>query len=578
MKSRDTNRLAHRQVVLIAIVLLSFAVRIGALLYYGIPGTINSEGAEYARIAENLRTGVGYVGIATPGPEVNFPPLYPVLIAGTSVLTHSYEWAGRVVAIILGALIPLPAFGIAAQMFSRRAGLIAALLVTLHPLLVNLPCAVLSEAPYATLLLLCVYVTLCALNNSSAKLWGLAGATFGLTYLLRAEATGIFAIAVLFALAATEGTTIIRCTRAAIAILAFLVFASPQVVFLYKSTGKLRLEVKSSIYFYTAGRVLTAETAPRTSYESVEGGGDMPSPEPDVDSWPSWEKKWALYGIDSRSNGTGLAMRPFIASVRDARITPKLPLLLVKGTVKNGATLVQQLGSTWLGAPFLPALAVLGALRRPWRGLQAGSRLFFLLAAAIPLVANPFALDPGEPRYSYIFVPFLCVWAANGLIEVGLWTTASAAFAGWSMLVRPTVSQCIVPAIIGLITVATPLKAVRRLPDFMESALPTRVDKEVGLWIGRQQNQSVRVMDTQLPLAYSAGAQFSYFPYCTSDLAVSYLDAVKIDYIILRRGQKFTKYYDEWLTQGIPNPRAEVVHVSPAADAAFVIYRWHPRT
>jgi 4-amino-4-deoxy-L-arabinose transferase-like glycosyltransferase len=205
--------------------------------------------APNARIAENLRNGVGYVGIATPGAQLNFPPLYPLLIAGTSFLTHNYEWAARAVAIILGALVPLPAFGIASQIFGRRVGLIAALLVSLHPLLVNLPCAVLSEAPYPTLLLLSVYVAIRALNIPSAKLWGLAGAAFGLTYLLRAEATGIFAIAVLFALAATEGAIIARCKRAAIAILAFLLLASPQVIFLYKSTGKLRLEVKSSIFF-----------------------------------------------------------------------------------------------------------------------------------------------------------------------------------------------------------------------------------------------------------------------------------------------------------------------------------------
>jgi 4-amino-4-deoxy-L-arabinose transferase-like glycosyltransferase len=575
-KGTDPNdRPLRLQVILFLIVVVSFALRVAALAYYGIPGAINSEGAEYARIAENLRNGVGYVGIATPGPEVNFPPLYPLLIAGISFLTHSYEWAGRVVAIILGALLPLPSFGIASHIFSRRVGVIAAALASLHPLLVNLSCDVLSEAPYATLLLSSVYVTIRALKDPSIKLWALAGAAFGLTYLLRAEATGVFAVAVLFALAATDGSMIARCRRAAIAILTFLVLASPQVAFIYKSTGKLRLEVKSSIFFYTAGRILTAETTPGTSYESVDGGQEMASSEPNIDSWEQWEEKWALYGIDSRFNGTGMAMRPFPASVRDAQITPRELSLLLKGIAKNGPVILQQLGSVWLGAPFLPALALLGALRRPWRGPKAPGRLFFMFVAAIPLLANPFALDPDEPRYSFIFVALFCVWAANGLAEVGLWTKASAASAGWNVLTRPTVAQCIIPGIIGLATVISPLKAVRRLNEFTQSALPTRVDKEVGLWIGRQQNQSVRILDRELPLAYHAGAQFSYFPYCTSESALGYLDAAKIDYIILRRGQKYTKCYAEWLTHGISDSRAEAVHVSPAVDAEFIIYRWH---
>jgi hypothetical protein len=195
------------------------------------------------------------------------------------------------------------------------------------------------------------------------------------------------------------------------------------------------------------------------------------------------------------------------------------------------------------------------------------------LIAGVPLIANPFALDD-TPRYAFIFVPLFSIWAANGLFEVGLWTKASAAAAGWRVLARPIVSQCIIPGLIGLAIIISPIKAVRRVGEIAESALPTRVDREVGLWIGRQQNHPVRIMDLQLPLAYHAGAQFSHFPYCTGELALRYLDAVKADYIVLRRGQTFTKYYEEWMTQGIPDSRAEPIHASPGADAEFVTYRW----
>jgi hypothetical protein len=137
------------------------------------------------------------------------------------------------------------------------------------------------------------------------------------------------------------------------------------------------------------------------------------------------------------------------------------------------------------------------------------------------------------------------------------------------------VSQCIIPGLIGLATIISPVKAVRTVGEIAESALPTRVDKELGVWIGRQQDHAIRVMDLQLPLAYHAGAQFSHFPYCTGELALRYLDALKVDYIVLRRGEAFTKYYGEWMTQGVPDSRAEPVHLSPDADAKFLVYRWH---
>ena len=113
--------------------------------YWG-SGTIESEGAEYAKIAENLRMGVGYVGFVVPGPQVNFPPLFPWLIAGTSLFTGDYELAGRLVTLVLGALLPLPVYGVASRLFNRRVGFIAAMLVLLHPLLVHLSYMFCNEA------------------------------------------------------------------------------------------------------------------------------------------------------------------------------------------------------------------------------------------------------------------------------------------------------------------------------------------------------------------------------------------------------------------------------------------------
>jgi hypothetical protein len=97
----------------------------------------------------------------------------------------------------------------------------------------------------------------------------------------------------------------------------------------------------------------------------------------------------------------------------------------------------------------------------------------------------------------------------------------------------------------------------------------------VGSWIGRQQNYPVRIMDLSLPLAFHADAQFVHFPYCNGELAIRFLDSAQVDYVILRREDKWKQYYQDWLTLGIPDRRAELLHVSSNADAEFVVYRWH---
>ena len=64
------------------------------------------------------------------------------------------------------------------------------------------------------------------------------------------------------------------------------------------------------------------------------------------------------------------------------------------------------------------------------------------------------------------------------------------------------------------------------------------------LWIGRQQSRPIRVMDLTLPLSFHTDAeQHVYFPYTTGTLALRYLDKAKVDYVVLRHGQNYTKYH-----------------------------------
>ena len=95
---QESNRMSSRRprlwLALGLIVAAGLAVRVAALAHWG-TGAIESEGAEYTRIAENLRNGVGYVGMVSPGPQLVFNPLFPLLIAGTSYVSPDYERAGR---------------------------------------------------------------------------------------------------------------------------------------------------------------------------------------------------------------------------------------------------------------------------------------------------------------------------------------------------------------------------------------------------------------------------------------------------------------------------------------------------
>ena len=83
-------------------------------------------------------------------------------------------------------------------------------------------------------------------------------------------------------------------------------------------------------------------------------------------------------------------------------------------------------------------------------------------------------------------------------------------------------------------------------------------------------------MDRSTPLTFHANAQWVAFPYCDGDLALRFLDAAKVDYVVLRQGEKYTQYYQDWLTNGIPDRRAERVQgTSALAGSTITVFRWH---
>jgi 4-amino-4-deoxy-L-arabinose transferase-like glycosyltransferase len=546
--------------VLCLIVAASFALRLAAMIHWG-TGAIESEGAEYARIAENLRKGVGYVGIVTPGPELMFPPLFPALIYVFSFVTGSYAAAGRLVSLVLGTLLPLPVYGIASRLFSNRVGIVAAGLVTLHPLFINLSFTVLTEGPYAILLLSAIYVVLRALYSPSLLMWSLVGAAFGVTYLLRPEAAAPLAIAVILELTAAEEKPFIRCQRAIVALVVFLIVASPEVIFIYRTTGKLRLETKSAITTPLAVLVLRKEA-------SLEAAGGPAGPQ------GGEALKWASAAIDGDLRRIGIWLRPEVEVMRDKVTREDFVRLVAKAIRQNTPTLLDSISSRWMGAPFLTALALLGAVRRPWPRRTALGHLYFILVPVTAILAS-FVVLWIFPRYYFVLVPFLLIWAANGLIETWQWTKASITALHCHGL-SPTVAAYVVSGSLALAVILYPLHAIRSLYEFTEGSTASRAAEDAGLWIKQQQTGSVTIMDRSTPLAFHADAQFVYFPYCSGDLALRFLDAAKVDYVVLRRQEKFTNYYEDWLAHGIPNSRAQLVYVSSGAAANdIIVYRWH---
>jgi 4-amino-4-deoxy-L-arabinose transferase-like glycosyltransferase len=550
----------HVSFLFLSVILVaSIAVRAGAWRHWP-TGAIESEGAEYARIAENLKNGQGYVGISTPGTQLVSPPLFPSLIAAASLVTHNdYELAGRLVAFLLGSLLPLPVFGVGLRLFHRRVAMIAAVITVFYPIFVNLSFSVFSEGPYATLLLTAVYLVLRVFDRPSILNWSFVGGAFGIAYLMRQEAVGPLLVAVLLGLLVGDDSSLVRAKRAIAALAVFMILASPQVLLLYRSTGQLRLEGKSLINYAWGTRVLTAGSGSGTK-ESIQ----------DID----YE---AANSINDRLEGTGVGMRTNAEIIRETHVRFRDTMrFLAEAAHRNTPELFAKLRERWLGAPFLPALAFLGVVRRPWPRQTALHHLFFIFVPVTAIMTTFTVVHAIYVRNYFILAPFLLIWGANGLLEVARWTNRNFAV----IFRRATVSSVpggLLAALIVLVMLGYALKDTRNLFVFREGSSESQGAKDAGLWIKRQQTRRARVMDVLDTIAFHADADYVHFPSCAPQLALAYMQKEKVDYVVFRRGFEQPKYYKDWLTAGgIPDARATLVYATAEGDPnGILVFRWN---
>jgi hypothetical protein len=528
---------------------------LGALLAIGLlarglwavwhTGSIGEEGTEYARIAQNLRDGIGYVGMATPGPELLQPPLYPLLISGLSFVTGDYQWAARWISIIAGAALPLPVFGIASRLFDRRTALVATLLACVHPFLVALSATTYSESLYFTLLFSGVYLVLRGLERPSYRVWCLVGGVLALACLTRPEALLILAMAVAVRVIVPGGTRRQRIGWGLGAVAVFVLLVSPYAAFLHRATGQLRIEGKSVTHLALGTRLVAGQSEDE-----------------------------AQYSVNERLEGTGIWMRPVVALIPETHVEPlTIARVAAQAARRNAPLLLIRLSSPWVGGPLMFGLAMVGFFRRPWRRNDALSHLFATLTALACLV-GPLSSPFHDMRFVYVFAPLFVIWGSEGIVQVFRWTTATAA-----RVVSAGVSRRLCGiALSGLLAVVVLGSALRNVPGPVRGGPESRVTVTVGEWIRGQQDRPVTIMDITTQLAFHAGGEWIHPPYANGEVALRFLDAAKVDYVVLRRrDDNFSNYYRDWYERGIPSARAELVYVSsdPYFDGDLKIVRWH---
>ncbi|HEY6871427.1 MAG TPA: glycosyltransferase family 39 protein [Geobacteraceae bacterium] len=176
----DSRSLSRKEMLLLGgMFLAALLIRLYFLRFYTV---ISADGVGYVRTARSIASGNGWSGVTFYG------VVYPALVASASFLVGDTELAGRLVSIVMGSLMVIPLYLLGLEFFTKRAGLLACMLVLVWGSLRGWSCEVMTQATYITLLLTGIYVMWVAFRNNSPKLSFVAGLVMALSYLTRPEA------------------------------------------------------------------------------------------------------------------------------------------------------------------------------------------------------------------------------------------------------------------------------------------------------------------------------------------------------------------------------------------------------
>jgi 4-amino-4-deoxy-L-arabinose transferase-like glycosyltransferase len=538
--------------LLFAILLVAFLLRLFWIVRYTV--VIENEGAEYARIAENLLNGNGYVG-TMENPQLMYGPLYPILIAVVSLVSTNSETAGRIVSLVFGTSLVLTMFLIARHIYGQRTAFIAAGLVALHPLFVGFSASAYNETIYLAVMMVGVYWALRSLELEDFRHCLLAGILFGFAYLSRVEAIvyPFLTVSVFVAVAFFKKKELKRMILASLVLVAaFVALASPYIAFISLHTGGIRWEGKSRMN-YTIGRRMSL----------------------------GMNSNQAQYGIEENLAEVGPMLNPNrFASYSPYPASPKdLLHYFLEAARRNRVDLAQQVLSSFsFGSPLLLGLTLIGLVRTAWdrqRLIYEGFLLLLVLFILLLLLSAHYI----QFRYTLSFLPFLVLWAAKGIEELSDWAMTSLANMGLSLssvVARARiVFQCGVAALLlGMAAVGVFHFTVA---DFESSKSEVFPLKEAGLWLRKYKAGPKRIMDVGAVVPYYAEGFYVPLPDACSSRALQYIERKAPDFIVITDFSYHARpYLEEWFNKGIPDSRAQLIYDSGSSgvNQRIEIYRW----
>lgn len=482
--------------ILLLLILAALVIRIVASLSRPL---IMLDETAYAALAENLANGRGLLDI-TGQTSTYFSPLYPIMMAALGILVGNFVVAGYMISIVFGSLMLIPVYLLGREMASARVGLLAAALLVVLPLAVDLGSMLYNESVYVFFLLMAIFFGWNLINQQRFKCAVYTGISLGFAYLTNPGAVfyvvAIVALAVAVAVRRRKWRRLARST--AVFLIVFMVIAAPYIFFLHHELGRWTYSGK-----YVDSNVYTSSKNLRL--ESPEWEKDVLTLTDD-----NHEVKLLTLGKDTDLAGF-LIKQPKLA----ARVFVQQAFYLYSKALPDVIPL-------WL----LP-LAGLGLFSRGWNRRRA-ARMGYMALMMTPMALILFMY--ATPRFFIPFAAIALIWVAEGWQRLEQWGSETLAldFSAetadrWRR--RLTV---LLAAIVLLPPMVFSAATVAKRGYHLEL-------REAGEWLQGYAGDDRRIMSRESSSAYYAGGMPVYIPYSTYDRTNEFARFKDVDFMIVTR-------------------------------------------
>lgn len=271
--------LAHERQMLIGLFTFALGLRLGAVIYFGVPDPIKEESGQ---IAHNLIRGAGYTfdfyGYRVEAPLQAFiPPLYPLIIYIVLRWGHEPATALGLAQALIGSFTPIFMYFLIRQLADSSTALVSASSTAIYPVFL-----IQTSRPLSTTLLACLItavITATVLLQHGGYFRGLAlGLALGLAALAHTTMLGLIPIVILW-LWLNHRTISRAWQKLTVALVVAALIISPWLMRNYLIFGKWVVSTNGGMTFWNGNNPFTTGCGWDVRIERVRAYTGRPLPE-----------------------------------------------------------------------------------------------------------------------------------------------------------------------------------------------------------------------------------------------------------------------------------------------------------